>query len=119
MVFDKNNWWNPLGGHIEENETWEQALIREAFEEGGVDISKNRIFGYIRVEKISGNCGVYPPITQIPMTRSVITKFHDNWTKMETSDRRFFSITEALTALSERGDNQQMLQIFSYLTKSL
>lgn len=117
MVLDKNNWWNPLGGHIEKNETWEEALIREALEEGGVDIADNLIFGYIKINRISGS-NTYPSVTQIPMTQSVIIKYHYNWIKMETKDRRLFSIEEAIRVLSERGDNQQMLQIFSYMIKN-
>ena len=33
-----------IGGHLEENETFEEACIREAFEELGVDIKVDKLF---------------------------------------------------------------------------
>lgn len=41
----------PLGGHIEQDETVEDALKREALEEGGMKLEKWKYFGYYKVEQ--------------------------------------------------------------------
>ena len=42
----RRGWWLP-GGHVELNETFEQAAVRETFEEAGIHI---RLIGVLRVE---------------------------------------------------------------------
>ncbi len=39
----------PIGGHIEKGESVEDALKREAFEEGGIELEKWKYFGYYEV----------------------------------------------------------------------
>lgn len=41
--------WEMLGGHIETNETIEEALLRECLEEGGFTPETYRLFGYRRI----------------------------------------------------------------------
>lgn len=41
--------WEVLAGHIEPGETLDQALAREALEEGGFRISKSVPFGYRKI----------------------------------------------------------------------
>ncbi|HOX96630.1 MAG TPA: NUDIX hydrolase [Candidatus Woesebacteria bacterium] len=116
LTFDKNGWWNPLGGHIENGETWQETLQREAQEEGGVEINNIRVFGYIKVTNLTGQAiSEFPPVSQIPLTTSHITQYHKKWIPLETTNRQFFNPKNAYTVLQERTDNGQMLQIYSYL----
>ncbi len=39
----------PLGGHLENNETIEEALKRECLEEGGMKLLKWKYFGYYKI----------------------------------------------------------------------
>ena len=41
--------WEMLGGHIEPNETIEQAMIRECLEEGGYTPEHYQLFGYRKI----------------------------------------------------------------------
>lgn len=118
LARDKMGWWNPLGGHIDQNETWEQALAREAYEEAGVKIANIKVFGYIKLTKLLDHPeNKYPDLTQIPMTVSDVLEFDDNWVTMETSERIIADQETVKKLLSQRTDNMQMLQIFEYLVE--
>lgn len=120
LSLDKMKWWNPLGGHIEKGEDWQQALIREAREEAGVLIDNIKVFGYIQVEQIGKERSVlYPRISQLPMTFSVVKKFYQDWIPQETFERGSFSFQMAQKLLAKRRDNQQMYQVFRFLIKKL
>lgn len=64
--------WEILGGHIENGESIEDALLRESLEEGGFTPEKNALFGHRKI--ISSEAGApdqrradYPfPISYIP-----------------------------------------------------
>jgi 8-oxo-dGTP pyrophosphatase MutT (NUDIX family) len=63
--------WEMLGGHINPGETVEEALIREAVEEGGFYPSDYMLYGYNRVtakEPVVNDHhgGTYPQTTFIP-----------------------------------------------------
>lgn len=116
LTLDKNGWWNPLGGHIEDGETWQDALARESAEEGGISITNIKVFGHVQIKRLSvEQITHYPEVTQIPMTISSISNYDLNWTPMETSQRSLFTHSDCYDALKIRTDNGQMLQIFSYL----
>ncbi len=119
LIKDKNGWWNPVGGHIEEGETWKEALIRENYEEAGIKIalSSIKVYGYILVENIKGlKYSSYPKISILPITKSeVISIDYQNWKMRETLGRSVLSKTECIKLLEERGDNKQMLEIFLFL----
>lgn len=93
--------WEMLGGHIEAGETVEQAMLREAHEEGGYTPQAYRLFGYRKV--VSGRSTptsagrVYPfPISYIP--HFVVTSGHPlvphHGEKGEVLDARAFSRAE-------------------------
>lgn len=63
--------WEMLGGHLEPGETIEQALFREAHEEGGYTPQNYRLFGYRKIiskRVLSARSGrTYPfPVSYIP-----------------------------------------------------
>lgn len=45
----KKGHYEPLGGHVEPGETILDTLKREAFEEGGVELSKYKYFGFYEI----------------------------------------------------------------------
>lgn len=116
LTFDKNDWWNPLGGHVENDETWIEALNRESREEAGVDIKDIELVGYIKIKTIHAPQNTpYPDVSLIPMTVSKVVNYSENWTPMETSMRGVFNRTDTFNKLKVRTDGGQMLQIFSYI----
>lgn len=116
LALDKMNWWNPVGGHIERDETWKDTLVREAKEEAGIDIVDISVVGYIKIERLRGDNQKYPPISIIPITTSRVIKYQDKWTPMETKKRGLFKINHAKKMLRLRSDNGQMAEIFDYIT---
>ncbi len=121
LCLDKNRWWNPLGGHIEAGETYQDTLVREAYEEGGVRISTSsiRVVGYIRNDNIRDSSDLkYPPVSILPITTSFVTKVDPDWQPLETSARGLFSPKNALLLMSSRDDNHQMWEILKYVVKS-
>lgn len=116
LTYDKMGWWNPLGGHIDNNETWKEALKREAREEAGVTIINILIIGYIFVEHIAGRTDLrYPSKAIIPITLSKILDYSSKWERKETKRRKLFSVENAQRVLKKRRDNNQMLEIFSHI----
>jgi 8-oxo-dGTP pyrophosphatase MutT (NUDIX family) len=118
LCFDKNNWWNPLGGHMQNGETYQDTIIREANEEAGVYISKPTIktLGYVK----NLNTGVsplsqYPAVNILPITVSFVTKVKQNWKPLETHARGLFAPDSALDLMNKRSDNHQMLEILKYV----
>lgn len=116
LTLDKNKWWNPVCGHIDNDEGWQTTLKRESREEVGADISDICVKGYIKVEKIlSDKRNPYPPITIIPVTTSKIISIDQNWSPRETKDRSIVNYDQAVALLKCRNDNHQMLGIFTNL----
>lgn len=118
LCFDKNNWWNPLGGHMENGETYQDAIIREADEEAGVCISRPtiRILGYIKnLNTGAPPLSQYPPVNILPITASFVAKVKQNWKPLETHARGLFTPDSALGLMNKRSDNHQMLEILRYV----
>ena len=116
LSLDKMGWWNPLGGHTELGENWEEALIREADEEAGVEIKSIKVVGYVKIDHMPGSkTKGYPKTSILPITVSEINNYYQNWDSMETKDRGLFSFDVAVELLNKRTDNNQMSEIFSYI----
>ena len=117
LAKDKMGWWNPVGGHIEEGESWQEALKRESLEEAGVKITDIIIFGYVLIKQTKQKIIRYPDISVLPFTWSKVDQYISNWTNMETRGRKTCSIEKARKLFKLRSDNNQMLEIFDYLVK--
>lgn len=112
LAYDKNGWWNPLGGHIEKNETWKEALKREAQEEAGVVINDIKHIGNIVATHVGGTLPTkYPAVSILPITMAKVEEIH-NWLPRETSKRGLFDGLGAAFVLGQRTDNSQILEIF-------
>ena len=99
--------WEFLGGHIEKGETVEEALHREAMEEGGFTIDRYKIFGhrkFIAKENIKGLRGIhYPfPISYNPHYIAISESEPGECDAEECFERKAFTIAE-IEKLSIRG----------------
>lgn len=116
LALDKMGWWNPLGGHLEINESLEDTIRRESLEEAGVIVNDIKVFGYVKAEICESNVNYkYPEISILPMTHSRIVKVIKPWVPKETKSRALISKKEVINRLTKRDDNKQMLEIFLYL----
>lgn len=121
LCLDKNNWWNPLGGHMEKDEIYQDTLYRESQEEAGIFISKAsiKIIGYIKnINTRNSKSSEYQPENILPITTSFVTSIDSKWKPLETTKRGLFSFKEALKLMSVRNDNHQMLEILDFVIKS-
>lgn len=119
LCLDKMGWWNSLGGHIDDGETWQEAVTREAKEEAGVIIDNIKVVGYIYIEHLNTTLDAkYPRESIIPITISKTTKYLKSWQKAETKERGVFTLKEAAKLFKKREDNNQMLEIFEYIVNN-
>src|SRR5680860_283144 len=91
--------WEFLGGHIEKGETVEDALHREAMEEGGFTIDKCHLFGHRKFtakENIKGERGIYYPfpISYNPHYVAISESEPGECNAEECFERKAFTITE-------------------------
>lgn len=107
----KNGIWDILGGKIDNNETWEEALKREAYEEAGVRIKNIEIIGYFIAEDRSKAINFLEK-TILPVTISFVDRVDKKWAAMETTGRNIFKKKEVLCLFSKRGDSEQIKYIF-------
>lgn len=118
LCLDKDQIWNAVSGHLEENETILDALKRESIEEIGVEVQNPTLIGYIESKKVEENNynKKYPNISLIPVYISFADKVlqKKDWKKIETLDRICLSKTNSLEVLSQRSDNNQLFEIYQY-----
>ncbi len=115
LIFDKNNQWNPIGGHIEADETWQEALKRECLEEAGITIANLTTIGYLEVkhlEKLTNS--KYPAVSAIPIVISTILQQIPMMISEKSINNRRVTVEEARKLLATRSDNLQMLNIFNH-----
>lgn len=118
LCFDKNDQWNPLGGHIEANETYQDTIIRESMEEGGVAVSRSsiQVAGYILNTNLKNpQLSKYPSPNILPITYSFINDCKTNWIPQETKKRGIFRRKSALELMKIRHDSNQMFEILEYI----
>ena len=99
--------WEFLGGHIEKGETVEDALHREAMEEGGFKIDQFELFGhrkYISKENLKGRRGIYYPfpISYNPHYIAISESEPGECDAEECFERKAFTVTE-IEKLSIKG----------------
>ena len=116
IVQKENGWWDIIGGKVEGEETWTESLKREAGEEAGVLIDNIEVVGYVHV-KNSGNLEntKFAPENIMPVTTSFVKKVQHDWQKIETLKRDALQKDEVRKLFKERGDNNQLLDIFEYI----
>lgn len=87
-----------LGGHVDEGETIEEALAREALEEGGYHIARAVIFGYRKYMNNKstprGDGHFYPPVSYSPFYYTFTDRGLDEPTGEETLGRDIYTVPE-------------------------
>jgi ADP-ribose pyrophosphatase YjhB (NUDIX family) len=112
LVEEAGRGWNPVGGHIEAGETWQDALRREAFEEAGVALDAVEIVGYLRCDVVRGHTD-YPPSAAILVTTARATKLHPHWPEQDAVARGLFTFDDASEALGNRADANQFRDVLA------
>ncbi|GGD61798.1 NUDIX hydrolase [Paenibacillus nasutitermitis] len=65
--------WNGIGGKLEEDETPYQCVIRETFEETGINIQNPELVGKVTWITEKGTSGMYVFIASVPTTLDFLT----------------------------------------------
>ncbi|HSW65671.1 MAG TPA: NUDIX hydrolase [Bacillota bacterium] len=100
IVLTKNDrGWEMLGGHIDDGESIEDALIREAQEEGGFIPHQYKLFGYRKIipkQPVANRTGgYYPfPVSYIPHYIATAEMPIVGTTGHEVIDSGLFSVAE-------------------------
>lgn len=116
IVQKQNAWWDVPGGKIEKDESWVDALKREANEEAGIIIDNIRIVGYIMAKNTGKlNSSVHPKVNILPVTVSFVRSVNYNWNKKETINRDAPARDEVKELFKLRKDSGQLLEIFDYV----
>jgi 8-oxo-dGTP pyrophosphatase MutT (NUDIX family) len=109
----KSGMWDILGGKIGGDESWQEALKREAYEEAGVFVENIEVIGYFIAENKSKAIN-FPEKTILPVTISFVKEIDKKWTPLETLERNIFKKKEALSLFEKRDDSEQIKEIFHY-----
>lgn len=116
VVEKSNGWWDIVGGKIEVGESWEDALKREAKEEAGVEIDHIEIVGYVHAKNEGDVSSInFPKENILPVSTSFVKKIDKNWQRRETLNRDALQKDEVKKLFKLRRDNNQLLDIFSYV----
>ncbi len=116
IVKKKNGWWDIVGGKIEQGETWEDALKREAHEEAGIFIDHIETIGYV----LATNSGdeskfKFAKKNVMPVTMSFVREVDRSWQPKETLERDALQKDEARKLFSQRSDNDQLLDMYNFV----
>jgi|GEM_PF-1009114 ADP-ribose pyrophosphatase YjhB (NUDIX family) len=117
IITDKDNQDNFVFGHVEIDENLLDTVIRESREEAGVEVYNITQIGYILAEQnqeIQLN-SKYPKLSAINVYHSFVKSSNSNWNKHETLSRELFSYKKAISVLSKRDDNNQLVEILDYV----
>ncbi len=116
IVKKKNGWWDVVGGKIEQGETWQDALKREAYEEAGILIDNIETIGYVLVTN-SGNESKFrfPKENVIPVTFSFVKEVDQSWQPRETFERDALQKDEVRKLFALRSDNNQLLNMYNFV----
>jgi 8-oxo-dGTP pyrophosphatase MutT (NUDIX family) len=119
VIKNKNLQWDIVGGKIENNENWVEALERETYEEAGVFINVQTIemVGYFKCENSDDVISdVYPKLSAMPVCICYASGVDFKWTKRETFERAMLSIDKVRERFQEtRADNGQLLAVLNYV----
>lgn len=95
---------------------WRGALVREARKKAGIDIDSIQVIGYIKIESLMGEVlSMRPEVVILPITISRLKKIDFDWISGRGGQQGIFTIPEVKKVLSERKDNNQMLEVFQYI----
>lgn len=97
LLVDIPRGWDIPTGHVDENESPEQALIREVMEEAEIIVKSAIVLGYLKSLKIKENSrnSMYPKLSAILIYGS--RNFRITYPfkgKFESRGRKFFSFNE-------------------------
>lgn len=90
--------WDFPGGHIEQRETPEEALVREVIEETGIDLISYKMIGYLQLTKMKENelNFKYPTIAAIVIfiSNNFTTRQDYDYSQYEANTSKFVPINQ-------------------------
>lgn len=117
LSLDKTDEWNAQCGHRNDNESVEDCLVREAYEEAGVSIDSLFEVGSMKYETYLNTERKYPPVTYIPVFIARVTKIAELPEGSEVKGTVIANHKKAQSLLSERNDNKLLLSIYNRCRK--
>lgn len=107
--------WDLPGGHIEQNETPEQAVMRELHEETGARIKSLKLIGYLKItnEKINERNKKYPVVSCILVYKGHgLTRDRSHSFQLEASECKFVPFDQLPQV--HHGWNEAKSQVVDY-----